>query len=93
MIRHEIVMIKRRNMIFLTSLSGENPGSGDRPLPSHGLKGDAGNQTSLKQQLQNWDAGNQTNFKQQLQNWDASNLTNCKHQQQRQHGHNKDADV
>ena len=46
MIRREMVMIRRGNMKFLTSLSGENPGSGDRPLLSHGLKGDAGNQTN-----------------------------------------------
>ena len=52
-IRRVIVMIRRGNMKFLTSLSGENPGSGDRPLLSHGLKGDAGNRTNFKQQLQN----------------------------------------
>ena len=62
-IRRVIVMIRRGNMKFLTSLSGENPGSGDRPLLSHGLKGDAGNRTNFKQL------------------------------QQRQHGHNKYADV
>ena len=48
-IRREMVMNRRGNMKFLTSLSGENPGSGDRPLPSHGLKGDAGNQKNFKQ--------------------------------------------